>query len=590
MNKLSWTLLLSLCLVPFVHAEEPDIIYVDGKPVYIKGLEPAEETKKSHTAEEEAARSSIPGDIYRGTVLGQNKNINRQNDTGDIYRGTIFGTTSPDYHGNILGEKPELAKTKYVYDTSLVRAIKTNDADRVRTLIYANVDVNERNYAGITPLTIAAEKGNMEIIKKLIEEGGASINTPSSYGVTPLIAAAAAGNREVVGYLLANGADPTAKDDLGKTALLHAMPANDKKLTESLVSQNNRAINLPDNTGNTPLIYAAKNGAEDNIKVLLKYKANPDYQNPTNGLSALASAAAAGQERAAQLLVNNGANINLQDKEGRTAVFYAAENGQISLLKQLIRLGADLQATDKNGQTVFMAAAQAQNIPALQFLAPKYFDINAADAHGKTALMYATAQGSDAVQWFIDKGADLNAQDEMGNTPLMHAIKNQNEKAALLLVKQDVDLSASNKTGQDAFTLAAAYMPESPVMKVLQVKKSTVLQGQLKARAAAQALANEEQAKLREQAQVVADEKLEEIRNLERQLEEEEAVVKQLQKEQLEQQRQAIRQQVEQEMTQQDEELAALQKQLDEAKAKKEAQIQETVNAKMQELDQQMAQ
>ena len=93
----------------------------------------------------------------------------------------------------------------YSLYTSLVRAIKTGDADRVRTLIYANVDVNERNYAGITPLTVAAEKGNLTIVQLLVEEGAAAVNIPSSYGVTPLIAAAAAGRRDIADYLIEGG-------------------------------------------------------------------------------------------------------------------------------------------------------------------------------------------------------------------------------------------------------------------------------------------------------------------------------------------------------------------------------------------------
>ena len=376
MNKFYLTLLLSFVLVPALPAQEPDIIYVDGKPVYIKGLEPANTTTEKTREEmikEEAARSNIPGDIYRGTVLGSQTSattgetfgskkptyrgnvlgervpaIEGQEVQGTIYRGTVFGENKQGYASDTPGTR-ELAKTKYVYDTSLVRAIKTGDADRVRTLIYANVDVNERNYAGITPLTVAAEKGNMDIIKLLVEEGSASVNLNSSYGVTPLIAAAAAGQREAVDYLLLNGADPTAKDDLGKTALLHAMAADDRRLTETLLALNTRAINLPDNMGNTPLIYAAQNGSVDNIRVLLKYKADPDYQNPANGFSALSAAAAAGQEKAAQMLVSNGANVNLRDNEGRTALFYAAANGQTSLIRQLLRMGAYINATDARG-------------------------------------------------------------------------------------------------------------------------------------------------------------------------------------------------------------------------------------------------
>ena len=275
---------------------------------------------------------------------------------------------------------------------------------------------------------------------------------------------------------------------VGDAAALSRMAANDRRLTETLLSLNTRAINLPDNMGNTPLIYAAQNGSTDNIRVLLKYKVDPDYQNPANGTSALSAAAAAGQEKAAQMLVSEGADINLKDKEGRTPLFYAAENGQTALIRQLVRMGANPNETDVYGKNVFIAAAEGQSIPAMQQLVREGFSINSADANGKTALMYTTAKGTEALEWLIENGADLNLQDNNGNTALMHAHKNLNEKAALVLVKNDVDLTAVNKEGKDAFALAADLMPQSPVMTVLQVKKHTVLQDQLKARAAAQAL------------------------------------------------------------------------------------------------------
>ena len=613
MNKFYLTLLLAFSLAPAAMAQEPDIIYVDGKPVFIKGLEEPVKQEERKTREEmieaEVARSNVPGDIYRGTVLGSQTPSKRGEVFGakqatykgnklgetptamdgskiqsDLYRGKVFGQEKAVYQGETLGPR-ELAKTKFVYDTSLVRAIKTQDFDRVRTLIYANVDVNERNYAGLTPLTVAAEKGNMEILRMLVEEGTASVNLPSSYGVTPLLAAAAAGQTDAVNYLLENGADVKAKDDLGKTALIHAMGANDRRLTEKLLELDPRAIDMPDNMGNTPLIYAAQQGSVDNIRILLKHNVNPDYQNPATGLSALSAAAAAGQEKAAQVLVSNGADVNLKDKNGRTALFFASENGQTGLMRQLLRMGADINIVDNNGQNVFIAAAQNQNIPSMQVLTPEYFSIDSADAKSKTALMYTTENGIDALQWMIENGADLNRQDDNGNSALMHAIKNLNEKGALILVKNDVDLTAVNKEGKDAFALAADLMPQSPVMKVLEVKKHTLLQEQLKARAAAQALANEEQERLRAQAQALAQEKLKEVEALEAQLAEEEALVKQLQEEALAKKKEELRAEVEQEMMQHDQELVDLQQQLEQAKAKREAEIEAEVAARLERLD-----
>ena len=257
-----------------------------------------------------------------------------QNVPGDIYRGTVFGAEKKEYASTTLGKR-ERAKTKFVYDTSLVRAVKVGDADRVRTLLFANVNVNEKNYAGISPLAIAAEKGNMDIVKMLVEEGNANVNDVSSYGVTPLIAASAAGNYEVVSYLIAHGANVAAKDDLGKTALLHAAAADNPKLIRSLIQLDSKATNLPDVTGNTPLIYAAQAGALDNVKELVENGAKINYQSATNGISALAAAAAEGHDNVVRYLVRSGANINVRDSSGRTPLFYALETNQVDTFRLL---------------------------------------------------------------------------------------------------------------------------------------------------------------------------------------------------------------------------------------------------------------
>ena len=302
---------------------------------------------------------------YEGLVLGESAPRSAtdaiaehatQPIPGDIYRGTLFGAEQKKYESTTLGNRKRATK-KFVYDTSLVRAIKISDVDRVRTLMYANVNVNEKNYAGITPLTIAAEKGNMEIIKMLVEDGKATINEASSYGITPLIAGAAAGQDEAVGYLIQKGADVTVKDDLGKTALLYAIGYDKPKLISNLIKLNNQSINLPDNAGNTPLIYAAQKGLLNNVKLLVTNGANVDYRNPATGLSALSAASAEGYSDMIRYLVKIGkANVNLPDLAGRTPIFYAIEHNKTDALRTLISLGANINARDNNGTTPLMRA------------------------------------------------------------------------------------------------------------------------------------------------------------------------------------------------------------------------------------------
>ncbi|TDD93676.1 ankyrin repeat domain-containing protein [Flavobacterium cellulosilyticum] len=79
-------------------------------------------------------------------------------------------------------------------------------------------------YEGISPLCTAISKGEVEVVKKLIEYG-ANINEKSN-GMSPLMFAARYNKVAIIKILLANGANPKVKDFKGFTALKHAEISN----------------------------------------------------------------------------------------------------------------------------------------------------------------------------------------------------------------------------------------------------------------------------------------------------------------------------------------------------------------------------
>ena len=429
-------------------------------------------------------------------------------DPGDIYRGTLFGAEQKPYHSDVPGVRTR-AKSKLVYDTSLIRAIKINDASRVRTLLQARVNVNEKNYAGITPMTVAAEKGNMEIIRMLVEEGKADINAKSSYGITPLIAAASAGQAQTVTYLVKNGADATATDDLGKTATSYAASYDDPDALDDLISMERSTVNMPDNNGNTPLIYAVQKGYLDNVKVLLASQADVNYKNPT-GLSALAAAVAEGDLPMVKWLIKNTrADINITDKKGRTPVFYAVENDQPEVLKFLLTSGANPNLSNTDGVTPLMNAS-AKNLQECQktLLRDKNTDISVQDKQGRTAVFYSAYSGDIfPAKQLVAAHANINTPDNLGNTPLMNAILAKNDRTAVFFIQQGANLASVNKSGDSALTLAKKFLPESSTLTLLETLQESVAQQALQTEA----------------------EKLAVVRGLEEQLAQEEAVVAELQ-------------------------------------------------------------
>lgn len=520
---------------------------------------------------------------YEGVVLGEKAprsavtGITDQatQDLGDIYRGTVFGAEQKKYEGKQLGMDQPRATKKYVYDTSLIRAIKLNDADRVRTLMYIHVNVDEKNYAGITPLTVAAEKGNMEIIQLLVEDGKALVNEPSSYGVTPLIAASAAGNSQVIDYLVSKGADPIMQDDLGKTALTYAVTFDIPKSINALIKKDARPMFLPDNAGNTPLIYAAQKGYLTNVRLLLANGAKADYRNPTSGISAVDVAAAEGHVNILRALAKNDKNaIEFPDIAGRTPIFYAVEQNQPEALRALISLGANINAQDNNGVTPLMHAAAKNREECLAILLRQNnINVNLADSQGRTALTYsAYAEDAQAAKKLIAAGANIDQRDIAYNTPVMNAVKAKNDRVALLFIQQGADLTAVNNAGDNVFTLTEILLPQSATAKVLGVKRAAAYQEAVK----------------------IENKKRAEVLSLEEELAQQEAALEQLKtieanrlKEEQQAKEQAVRSQLEAEYQTRaaaldnDPDIVALQQQLEAAKAQKEAALQQEMNQRL---------
>ena len=64
-----------------------------------------------------------------------------------------------------------------------------------------------------------------------------------------------------------------------------------------------------------------------------------------------------GHERVVELLLRHGAEVNLQDSGGGTALMYAAHQGHERLVEVLLRHGAAVNLQSRNGRTALVAAA-----------------------------------------------------------------------------------------------------------------------------------------------------------------------------------------------------------------------------------------
>ena len=87
-------------------------------------------------------------------------------------------------------------------DLELIEAVKAGDYETAETLIGKGGDINQQDQQGWTPLNFAAGKGNLPLVKLLVEKGADTLRTGRDMR-TPYMIALAAGRVEVVKYLRA---------------------------------------------------------------------------------------------------------------------------------------------------------------------------------------------------------------------------------------------------------------------------------------------------------------------------------------------------------------------------------------------------
>jgi hypothetical protein len=167
--------------------------------------------------------------------------------------------------------------------------------------------VQSKNRDGISALYIAAQEGNLEVVKILLDYGVlAEVNQDRRNIATPLYMAAQNGHSEVVKILLASGA----------------------------------AVNQATLNGVTPLVVAAQEGHLEVIKILLASGAAVNQARRVDGVTPLFMAAQNGHLEVVYVLLAHGADVNQADKYGVNPLGIAILKGNLEMVMALLEGGA----------------------------------------------------------------------------------------------------------------------------------------------------------------------------------------------------------------------------------------------------------
>lgn len=130
----------------------------------------------------------------------------------------------------------------------------------------------------------------------------------------------------------------------------------------------------------------------------------------------------------ARVLIEAGADVNIRDNMLNNPFLYAGAEGYLEILKLAATHGADPKLLNRFGGTALIPAGEHGHVEVIRYLLENTkVDVNHVNTPGWTALLEAIVLNTggprqqQAVQLLVDHGADVNIADRNGVTPLRHA-------------------------------------------------------------------------------------------------------------------------------------------------------------------------
>ncbi|WP_339048225.1 ankyrin repeat domain-containing protein [Candidatus Mesenet endosymbiont of Phosphuga atrata] len=255
-------------------------------------------------------------------------------------------------------------------------------------------------------------------------------------------------------------------------------------------------INVKGKNGKTPLHYAAKNGHEEIVKLLLKNGADVNAQNKydltalelankaehkgivklffqhevelrlknrvdinvkdQDGYTLLHCVAKEGYHNIAELLLKNGAKVNAQSQSGKTSLHYAAKNGHVEIVKLLLKNGADVKAKNKYDLTALNLANKAEHKGIVDLLfqyevelgLKNWADVYYEDQDGNI-LLYRAAKNEhvEIAELLLKNGAKVDIINNYNEAPLHCAICDEDIDIVKFLLKNGADVNVKDRNG-----------------------------------------------------------------------------------------------------------------------------------------------
>ena len=289
--------------------------------------------------------------------------------------------------------------------------------------------------------------------------------------------------RHTLQALLAFGADLSARDEKGQSALHKACTLGNPRLVRLLVKEAEGGrlpgglatlLHTTDDTGNSPLLVCVESGSRESAQVrrgrhhnsalswqvLLERGAEVNCSNE-NGVMPLHVACTVGSLQIVEILIENKAAINCLTKNFQTPLHLASANNKYKIVRFLLENGAKLERRDKESCTPLLVAAQQGREKSLVVLLDSGALTTVLNKEDKSAVYLATEQNNlECLTILLSQPGIKNVievNDRYDNTPLHIACREGFLSVALALLNAGAQIDNKNEDEQELRDVILSY-------------------------------------------------------------------------------------------------------------------------------------
>nr|XP_046909522.1 uncharacterized protein LOC124490979 [Dermatophagoides farinae] len=372
---------------------------------------------------------------------------------------------------SLLDQSPSSRTTKNIsdYGHKLVALCRKGDWVGVDTIIKYinkyNVEFDKTAVSettGWSPLMFAVRDNRIQISEQLIDLG-IPINTKAKDGITALHLACAYAREDTIRLLLTNKADAMIPGGEKNQLPIHvlAQKATGAALVPLqllLKSSPKEARLAADKDGNLPLFLALENGNHGVCRELLKESAKEqiNMHKPETGETGIHIAIRKKDTDMLRLMVDNGGDVDQQNKDGQTALHMAAIMGDEGLIKFLHMVGAKPNIVDKQERTPLHLATENGHMKTVDFLTEKFrASVHERTKDGSTLMHLASAAGHPGTAMvFMKKGVALHMPNKAGAKPIHMAASRGHTEVVKAIVQKGESVDSKTNEGYTALHIA----------------------------------------------------------------------------------------------------------------------------------------